>query len=150
MPRDLLAEPPSEPRDLLAEQSDRTPSVPRSGTNDTPWQAQPTPSLEQPSIIDRMQTNPVIGAPLQTALRGGQGVEQLLAHGAASASDVGGMAPNSLSAMLHAIADHVDASIKGQNQNYEQSGERVDAASPDPRLSRALRKTGEAAGNRSE
>lgn len=127
MPIDLLAATPSQPRDLLAE------------TQQAP--------VGEPSVMDRLQTNPVIGAPLQGLLRGGQGIEQLLAHGAASASDLGGVAPNSLSKMLHAIADHVDSSIGAQNQGYEQAGKRVDAASTNPELSSALRTGGEFAGS---
>lgn len=102
---------------------------------------------KSPSIADRIQANPVIGAPVQTLIRAGQGAEQLFAHGAASVSDIGGAAPNTLSAMLHAIADHVDTSNVAQNKGYEEAGARVDAASTDPRVSKALRQTGEVLGN---
>lgn len=105
------------------------------------------PTQAAPSLMDRIQANPVIGAPAQALLRGGQGTEQLLAHAAASASDLGGTAPNSLSKVLRAIADHVDTSIGAQNQGYDGAGARVDAASTNPQASRALRATGETMGN---
>lgn len=145
MPRDLLAA--TGPRDLLAGVAPAgPPQVPDAFPRDAAPAGTPAPA-GAPSAIDRVQTNPAIGAPLQTLLQGGQGAEQLLAHGAASISDLGGATPNSLSAMLHAIADHVDVATKAQRKGYEESGARVDAASTDPRLSGALRRTGEAMGN---
>jgi hypothetical protein len=110
-----------------------------------------------PSIADKIRTNPAIGAPYQGLLRLGQGAESLAAHGAAAASDLlptypvkgsgtGKPAPNSLSAMLHGIANHVDEVIGRQNADYEAAGQRVDAASPNPRASMALRRTGEFGG----
>lgn len=102
---------------------------------------------EQPSIIDRLQTNPVVGAPLQTVMRTGQGAEQLAAHGAASVSDLGGLAPNPVSAHLRSLADMVDHAIKGQNEGYEGAKKRVVAASDNPRVQEALINTGETEGN---
>lgn len=111
--------------------------------NPNPQPVNPGPA----SLADSLQANPVLGAPLQTAIRAGQGVEQLLAHGAASASDLGGLAPNDMSKSLRAAADYIDRAIQGQNKGYEEAGERVDAASGAPQTSAALRHTGEIMAN---
>lgn len=97
--------------------------------------------------MDRLQTNPVVGAPLQSLLRAGQGIEQLAVHGAASVADLGGYAPNPVADALHGAAEQFDTTIAGQNKDYEESGQRVDAASTNPRVSGALRRTGEVMGN---
>lgn len=122
-----------QPRDLLAE-------APRDQG------VTPTAALASPSMMDRLRTSP-LGAAGQTLLRAGQGVEQLAVHGIASAADLGGYAPNPVADALHGVAANVDTAIAGQNQGYEDAGARVDAASTDPRLSIALRKTGETMGN---
>jgi hypothetical protein len=105
------------------------------------------PQTLEPSIMDRLRTNPVIGAPAHTLLRAGQGVEQLLAHGAAAASDLGGMAPNAVSRTLRTLAQRIDDVIRAQNQGYGAAKQRVAAASTNPRLSLALTGTGEDMGN---
>jgi len=104
-----------------------------------PAQPQQVPQqpLQQPSMMDRLQANPVLGAPLQTLLRTGQGLEQLLLHGGAS------VAPG----LFGDLSKRADTAISEQNKGYEDAGARVDAASTDPRLSGALRRTGEVGGN---
>lgn len=109
--------------------------------------APPQQTVAPPTVMDRLRTNPVIGAPLQTLYRGGQGVEQLALHTAADASDLGGHFPNPVSNAIRTASDQADTAIAAQNRGYEESANRVDAASTDPRLSAALRKTGETEGN---
>lgn len=113
----------------------------------------------EPTMFDRLRANPVLGAPFQGAVRTGQGVEQLAAHGAANLSDLfssgegtkgagtGKPASHSISSMLHAIADDVDRAASDQNRAYEEAGARVDKASTMPGVSSALRKTGEFVGS---
>lgn len=104
-------------------------------------------AVGDPSLMDYARTNPVIGAPAHTIMNVAQGVEQLVAHAVASASDLGGNAPNSLATMLHGIADHVDALHAQSEQNYQGAKERVIKASPRPQTSEALINTGEGMGN---
>lgn len=101
----------------------------------------------QPSGSDYLRTNAVVGAPLQTLLRGGQGVEQLAVHSAADLADLGGHFPNSVADALHGAATNVDTAIAGQNQGYEESKARVVNASTNPRVTNALINTGETEGN---
>jgi hypothetical protein len=109
--------------------------------------AQPSAAPGPPSFLDRLRANPVIGAPLQTLLRGGQGIEQLLTHAAASGADLGGYAPNPVGDRLRSVASMVDEAIAGQNQGYQESKGRVTAASTNPRVSEAATNTGEIMGN---
>lgn len=114
-------------------------------------QAQPPPAAapasSPPSTADMIQTNPVIGAPLHTLGQTGLGIEQLLGHGAATASDLGGYVPNSFSKLLHSLADHIDQIRARDKADYDAAAARVDATSTNPQASKALRATGELAGN---
>lgn len=109
-------------------------------------QSQPEPPAD-PSLGDYAKTNPVLGAPAHTVLRAGQGIEQLIAHGAADLSDLGGHAPNSLANLLHAVADHVDATLAQSEKGYQGAKERVVNASTNPRVTNAAINTGEVEGN---
>lgn len=129
-------------QDALAQvqaQHSQAPAQPQASAAEAP--------LQDPSVMDRLRANPVVGAPLQTVLRAGQGIEQLAAHGAASLSDLGGLAPNPVSRALRGVSGRVDQAINSQNQGYESAGARVDAASTNPRASKAFRSTGEIMGN---
>lgn len=129
-------------QDALAQvqaQHSQAPAQPQASAAEAP--------LQDPSVMDRLRANPVVGAPLQTVLRAGQGVEQLAAHGAASLFDLGGLAPNQVSRALRGVSGAVDQAISSQNQGYESAGARVDAASTNPRASKAFRSTGEIMGN---
>lgn len=100
-----------------------------------------------PSTMDQLRTNPVIGAPLQTLLRGGQGLEQLAVHSVADLADLGGHFPNPVANALRSVSDRVDTAIAGQNKGYEDSKARVVNSSSNPRVTNALINTGEIEGN---
>lgn len=112
---------------------------------DAAQQAQPE-STGDPSLGDYARANPIGGA-AHTVLRAGQGIEQLIAHGAADLSDFGGHAPNSLANLLHAVADHVDATLAQSEKGYQGSKSRVVNASTNPRVTNAAINTGEVEGN---
>ncbi len=88
---------------------------------------------QAPSTFDYLRTNPVLGAPVQGFIQGGQGLEQLGARG------IDALAGTSL-------APSVDKAVTGEIQGYQQAKDRVNAASTNPDVSQALQGTGEAMG----
>lgn len=102
--------------------------------------------MQAPSAMDYARTS-VVGAPLQTLYRGGQGIEQLIARALALASDLGGLAPNPVSRGLRELSGAVDKNIAEQNQGYEDAKSRVIAASSNPRAQGAFTNTFEIMGN---
>lgn len=124
----------------------RMPTVPRAGTNDTPWMPQPQ-AHASPSVMDSLRTNPILGAPLQTLLRAGQGMTSLAGRGAGAIADLGGLAPNSVADAIRGGTSQLEQGFADQNKGYEGAKDRVVAASGNPRLSSAVISGGETMGH---
>jgi hypothetical protein len=114
---------------------------------DDPWaqfsDARAPQAPQEPSMMDRLRTNPVIGAPLQTLLRVGQGMTEL----GASLPQPGELIDPEIGRYRRDLQKRVLSANQAQNQEYLAARMRVANASTDPRMTLALQGTGGDMGN---